>query len=305
MSEKLSGGYDGPAGLYKLEDIDLTDFFYKLHTVAGDYWNESVPNMNRLAFDGADDYCVLMNDDNIVLYPTELTYRENTDINDALRAFPHDARAYLFQIDEKKEGRQYGTALLVNCGELSEHIAASTISFLSVEATQRFGPDKHFSRSEWQTLEGIDKSFLESWKFRYGASDIANTADRQAAFWHRCKAEAEAVTPETLLGWLNAEYMRQADHPEPEMLRIPLGTAKSMLLHEDAPVYRLLPKGPEQLAPIAAAKGNGLWFERYREFAVKREDHAGLDKMCRREAGKLLGIAPERKAPDRKRDYDR
>lgn len=41
MSEKLYNGYDGPAGLYKLEDIDLIDFLYKLHTVAGDYINEA------------------------------------------------------------------------------------------------------------------------------------------------------------------------------------------------------------------------------------------------------------------------
>ena len=64
--------------------------------------------------------------------------------------------------------------------------------------------------------------------------------------------------------------------------RIPQGTAKQMLLYDEAPVYRLLPSGSEKIAPIAAVS-TGLWYENYREFAIAPEDLGALDKLIRRE----------------------
>ena len=70
--------------------------------------------------------------------------------------------------------------------------------------------------------------------------------------------------------------------------RIPMGTAKELLLHDEAPVYRLLPGGAEKIAPIAAVT-TGLWYENYREFAIAPEDWRALDKLIRRETDRLMG----------------
>ena len=79
---------------------------------------------------------------------------------------------------------------------------------------------------------------------------------------------------------LNVEYMEEAQNPDTDMCRIPLGTAKQLLL-DGASVYRLLPGGAEKIAPIAAVRA-GLWYEHYREFAVTPEDLGALDRLVRR-----------------------
>ena len=65
-----------------------------------------------------------------------------------------------------------------------------------------------------------------------------------------------------------------------------------MLLYDEAPVYRLLPSGPEKIPPIAAVT-TGLWYERYREFAVAPEDLGAVDRLVRRETDRIMGIRPQ------------
>ncbi len=81
------------------------------------------------------------------------------------------------------------------------------------------------------------------------------------------------------------------------MYRIPLGTAKQMLLDGD-PVYRLFPGGPEKVAPIAAI--TGLWYESCREFAVAPKDLGALDRLIRRETDRIMGIRPQ---PDKSQEH--
>lgn len=78
---------------------------------------------------------------------------------------------------------------------------------------------------------------------------------------------------------------------ELHMYRIPLGTAKQLLL-DGASVYRLLPGGAEKIAPIAAVRA-GLWYEHYREFAVTPENLGALDRLVRRETDRLMRIRPQ------------
>lgn len=97
--------------------------------------------------------------------------------------------------------------------------------------------------------------------------------------------------PQDLEERLNVEYMEEAQNPDTDMYRIPLGTAKQLLL-DGASVYRLLPGGAEKIAPIAAVRA-GLWYEHYREFAVTPEDLGALDRLVRRETDRLMGIRPQ------------
>ncbi len=94
--------------------------------------------------------------------------------------------------------------------------------------------------------------------------------------------------PQDLEECLNVGYMEAAQNPDMDMYRIPLGTARQMLLYDEAPVYRLLSSGPEKIPPIAAVT-TGLWYERYREFAVAPEDLGVLDRLVRRETDRLMG----------------
>ena len=86
--------------------------------------------------------------------------------------------------------------------------------------------------------------------------------------------------------------MEAAQNPDTDMYRIPLGTARQMLLYDEAPVYRLLPSGPEKIPPIAAVT-TGLWYENYREFAVTLEDLGAVDSLVRRETDRLAGNRPK------------
>ena len=111
--------------------------------------------------------------------------------------------------------------------------------------------------------------------------------------------------PQDLEERLNMQYMEAAQNPDMDKYRIPQGTAKQMLLYDEAPVYRLLPAGSEKIAPIAAVS-TGLWYENYREFAIAPEDLGALDKLIRRETDRLTGNLPQlqkneerRPAPER------
>ena len=104
---------------------------------------------------------------------------------------------------------------------------------------------------------------------------------------------------------LNMQYMEAAQNPDMDKYRIPQGTAKQLLLYDDAPVYRLQPSGSEKIAPIVAIS-TGLWYENYREFAIAPEDLGALDKLIRRETDRLTGNLPQlhkneerRPAPER------
>jgi hypothetical protein len=70
------------------------------------------------------------------------------------------------------------------------------------------------------------------------------------------------------------------------MLRVTLPAAKDILTRGDVEVYRLMPKGAEQLSALdALPTRGGLWYSHYREFAVK--DIAALDKWAERTAREL------------------
>ena len=85
-----------------------------------------------------------------------------------------------------------------------------------------------------------------------------------------------------------------------DMYRIPMGTAKQMLLYDEAPVYRLLPGGPEKVPPIAAVT-TGLWYEHYREFAIRPENLGALDRLIHRETDRLIGKQPALYKPEKDR----
>ena len=96
---------------------------------------------------------------------------------------------------------------------------------------------------------------------------------------------------------MNAAYMGRAKNPQLDMLRIPLVAAREMLVHGDAEVFRLLPEGAKQLTALDAMQSRGgLWYQQYREFAIKKEDISTLDRWAGRTIEAAVKPEPERNA---------
>jgi hypothetical protein len=280
-----------PAGLFKIQNTDISDFAYKLHILAGDYTNDLKHNMELLSNSLFNDYIVIMNGYNIRISEADHTYQDHTEINAVFRKFPHDTRAYLFHIENREDGRAHGSVILVDCGALSEDINNNSISFTGITADIKNSISQYLTPEEWANLKHIDYDKIQGWRHHFDPADIEKLTAHREDFFNQRLQEAETITPDKLLGYLNAEYMAQANYSQIGMIRVPQEAARLMLLHEDAPVYRLMPQEPEKLSIISAAT-NGLNFQNFREFAVKTDDRAGIDKLCKRETDKLTGNPP-------------
>lgn len=137
----------------------------------------------------------------------------------------------------------------------------------------------------------VSSNTLKNWSYLYAPEQVTEWQHFYLDRFSQWKAQAFSYMPQDLEELLNVEYMEAAQNPDMDMYRIPLGTAKQLLL-DGALVYRLLPGGAEKIAPIAAVRA-GLWYEHYREFAVTPEDLGALDRLVRRETDRLMGIRPQ------------
>jgi hypothetical protein len=77
-----------------------------------------------------------------------------------------------------------------------------------------------------------------------------------------------------------------ADNPQFDMLRVAPEVAKEILAQSAADVFRLMPKKTMKLSPIDAIKIPAYTF--CREFAVRGDDWAGIEKWAQRAAGDIL-----------------
>jgi hypothetical protein len=112
---------------------------------------------------------------------------------------------------------------------------------------------------------------------------LAGNADHDA---EAIAAVKNGASTYDFLAAANAAYMSHAACPAEAFLRITQETAKDMLARGDAKVYRLMPNGPLCLSRLSVVH-NGLNFAEHREFAIRREDMAGLDKWAERAAAEV------------------
>lgn len=92
--------------------------------------------------------------------------------------------------------------------------------------------------------------------------------------------------------------MEAAQNPDMDMYRIPLGTAKQMLLYESISCLPPSSQRAGKLSPIAVVT-SGLWYEHYREFAVTPENLGALDRLVRR---RQTGSWESRPQPDKSQE---
>ena len=277
--------------IHLVRDTDLGVFAYELHILAGDFLRESEFNLRSLAANTGPDSIAVMGKKHIWLadalsayYPTGELYRMA-----AMTEYP-GARAFLFHTERKEGGRLYGDVLMMGLDTLRQDIERNTLYPYGVSMEYRDGTKAEAGIEKWESMELCEKDALKTWRYLYAPEQVTEWQYRYSNRFSQWKEQSFSYMPQDLEERLNVEYMEEAQNPDTDMYRIPLGTAKQMLL-DGGPVYRLFPGGPEKLPPIAAV--TGLWYENYREFAVRPEDLGAVDRLVRRETDRIMGIRPQ------------
>lgn len=285
--------------IHLVRDTDLGIFAYELHILAGDFLRESEFNLRSLATNTGPDSIAIMGKNHMWLSDAVFAYCSTGDLHQMIFTTEYiGARAFLFHTNRKEDGRLYGDVLMMDLDTLRQDVKHHTLYPSGVNIEQKEGSAATVSLEKWHSMELYEKDALKSWGFSYPPEQVTEWQHHYSNLFSQWKAQAFSYMPQDLEELLNVEYMEAAQNPDMDMYRIPLGTAKQMLLYDEAPVYRLLPGGPEKVPPIAAVT-TGLWYEHYREFAVTPENLGALDRLVRRETDRLMGIRPQ---PDKSQE---
>ena len=279
--------------IHLVSDTDLGVFAYGLHILAGDFLRESECNLRALAANTGADSIAVMGKEHMWLSDALLAYCPSADLYRmaAMTEYP-GARAFLFHTERREGGRLYGDALMMGLDTLRQDIERNTLYPYGVSMEYRDGTKAEADIEKWESMELCEKDALKTWRYLYAPEQVTEWRRSYQDRFSRWREQAFFYTSQGLEERLNTEYMEAAQNPDMDMYRIPLGTARQMLLYDEAPVYRLLPSGPEKIPPIAAVTP-GLWYEGFREFAVTPEDLGALDRLVRRETDRLMGICPQ------------
>lgn len=275
--------------IHLVRDTDLGVFAYELHILAGDFLRKSEFNLHTLAANTGPDSIAVMGKKHMWLSDALLAYCPSAELYRmaAMTEYPA-ARAFLFHTERREDGRPYGDVLMMDLDTLRQDIERNTLYPYGVSMEYRDGTKAEAGIEKWESMELCEKDALKTWRYLYAPEQVTEWQYRYSNRFSQWKEQAFSYMPQDLEERLNVEYMDEAQNPDTDMYRIPLGTAKQLLL-DGAPVYRLLPGRTEKVAPVAAVRA-GLWYENYREFAVTPEDLGALDRLVRREADRLMGI---------------
>lgn len=275
--------------IHLVRDVDLAEFAYKLHIFAGDYLGESEHNLRSLAANTGADSIAVMGERHMRLSDALLAYRPTSELYRmaATTEYP-GARAFLFHAERTEGGRLFGDVLMMDLGTLRQEIGKNTLYPYGVGMVYRDGTKAEADIEKWEAMELCEKDTLKSWQYLYAPEQATEWQHYYSGKFSQWKEQAFSFMEQDLEERLNMGYMEAAQNPDMDMYRIPLETAKQMLLNGDGPVCRLLPGGAEELAPLTAIT-TGLWYMDYREFAVAPENLGGIDRLVRRETDRLAG----------------
>ena len=279
--------------IHLIRDTDLSIFAYELHIFAGDFLRECEFNMRSLATNTGADSIAIMEKNHMWLSDALFAYCSTADLHQMISTTEFiGARVFLFHTDRREGGHLYGDVLMMDLDTLRQDIKRNILYPCGVNVERKDGSAATVSLKEWTEMELYEKDALKSWGFSYAPNQVTEWQYHYSTMFRQWMDQAFRYMPQDLEERLNMQYMEAAQNPDMDKYRIPQGTAKQMLLYDEAPVYRLLPSGSEKIAPIAAVS-TGLWYENYREFAIAPEDLGALDKLIRRETDRLTGNLPQ------------
>lgn len=281
----------------KTEAIDLMDFLAKAHALGGDFLSDAPRNLSMLEARRSAEYLMIMSDRHIVLTEAAHAYRyESEQFHDFTAATEFiNARAFALHITDVHQPHVMGHAVEVDVQALREDILRHCIYPTYIDAVHKSGQEVSFTPEQWDSLEGVDRDQIESWTRRFEPGAHTPVFRHLEDVQDQHNQTGKVVAPDELLSVMNAAYMDRAENPQAGMLRIPLVTAREMLAHGDAEVFRLLPEGAKQLTALDAMHSRGgLWYQQHREFSIKKEDISTLDRWASRTIEAAVKPAPER-----------
>lgn len=274
--------------IYYISEVDLTDFIYKLHIMCGDYTEDVERNMSSLMKGHGTDLIAVMGNGHLRLGDAMDAYCSTGKIQQTIFTREYeDGRAFLFHIMEERYGHFYGEVLLTDVNTLRQDIRGVIQYPSGVSIVDSGGEQTEISLEAWMTMRLCEKLELRTWGFRYREDQTGLIQVHLLEIFDVWRKLAVQVSDEYIQHQLNMEYMLDAENSDPDMIRIPMETAKQILLYGDCPVYRLYPYDPEQL-PAIAAFTCGLWYQEEQEFAVMPEDAGALNRLAQREADVFL-----------------
>ena len=292
--------FPAPAPAFlKTEVIDLTDFLAKAHALGGDFLSDAPLNLSMLEARRSSEYLMLMSDRHIVLTEAAHAYRYESEQfhNFTVSSEFIKARAFALHITDVHQPHVMGPAVEVDVQTLREDILQHYIYPAGIDAVKKSGEEVSFSPEQWDRMSVTDRDQIQSWTRRFEPGAHSSVFRHLEDIRDQHERSGQTVSPEELLSAMNAAYMERAENPQTDMLRIPLVTAREMLAHGDAEVFRLLPEGAKQLTALDAMQSRGgLWYQQHREFAVKKEDISGMNKWASRTIEAAVKPAPERNA---------
>lgn len=287
--------------IHFLHDADLMEFIYGLHILAGDFLRESEFNMRSFVTNTGADSIAIMGRKHMWLSDALFAYCPTADLYQM--AFTTEylgARAFLLHTDRTEKGHLYGDVLMMDLDTLRQDVKGSTLCPYGVSIEDQDGIKSVIGLDKWNAMQIYEKSELKSWGFYYDSEPVTKWRQHYSNMFSQWKEQGVSYKVQDLEERLNMEYMEGAQNPSMDMCRIPMETAKQMLLYDEAPIYRLLPSGPEKIPPITAVT-TGLWYECYREFAVSFQDFDSVDRLIHRETDRIIGRHPMHHVAERKR----
>jgi hypothetical protein len=266
-----------------VKDVDLAPFLVKLHALTGCPQRNANHALGTLTALRSTEYLLLLDGINSYLTEAAHVYRNGSETFEAWMDGSDKARAFAIHITDV-HGRLTGDVAAPDYMKHRYEVLNAIIRPDHIEAVFKDGSEKTFTPEEWASLPPIERDGAATWTRHFKPEDLQSARrlpeDNRTAHEEHGKPVDEA----DFLAEMNAAYMKQSENPQPDMLRVSQETAKEMLARGDAEVYRLLPSGAEKLSPMDAVKSGGLWYMNNREFAIRREDIAGLDKWAERTA---------------------
>lgn len=278
--------------IHLVKDTDLTVLAYELHIFPGDFLRECEFNMRSLITNTGNDSIAIMGKNHMWLSDALFAYQSTADLHQMLFTTEYfGARAFLFHTDKVENGHRFGSLLMMDLDTLRKDVQKNILYPIGVQTEAKDGRLDSVCLEKWHAMEPYEKQALKSWGFIYEPEQLTQWQKHYSDKFRYWKENAFSYAVQDLEEKLNYQYMESAQYPDMDKYRIPLGTARQMLLYDEAPVYRLLPDGTEKIPPITAVT-TGLWFQHYRAFAVAPEDLGVLDKVVAREVARLTGERP-------------
>jgi len=286
--------FSAPPPPMMVTDVDIPTFLAQLHAVAGDFSRDAEYNVGVMSQLRSAEYLLLMSNGGAYISEASHAYRYGSGAFDRWMDPTIDSNTQAFSIHlTEVHGQITGTIVQTDVAARLQDILENSIHPTKVEATMPDGTTREFTPEEWDALDCIEKDGVQNWRRVFEDDSYSQVNHHVEARFHNEASACRTVSEQEFLAAVNAAYMAQAQHPQPEMLRVSQTAAQEMLARSDGDVYRLLPEGTEKLSPTDAVK-SGLWFSEHREFAIRREDAAGLEKWAERSAAAIMNRPQER-----------